>query len=187
MTYKYMDDLDYRLMFISGLLHGKTEDKVIVDLNCGKAPLLKYLCNCDYFCNDISSSVWRDVEENFYYNNNVRVYDLPVDRFVDLLIKKYNVDILLALGLVDGRLTGSKEESNTLIESIIRLAQEKQPEHIILEISARWEQLYHILHDLRLELTSYEEQGEWIITPTNYPDTPEGSLYPRRILHLTPK
>lgn len=183
MTYSYMDDLDYRLMFIAGLLSDKVQSRNIVDINCGKAPLLKYI-RPDYRfydCNDLYVGV-----ESI--NPRITFHNLSDEEFTTLLIRSTQpVDVLLALGLVDGRLTGSPEESSTLIDSIIRLAEAKKPEHIILEISARWEQLYHILSNLKKDLREYKTVGEWIITPTNYPNTPEGNLYPRRILHLTHK
>lgn len=180
-----MESLDFRLIYTTGLLADKIRDRHIVDLNCGTARLLKYLppLYATYTCNDITP---QDI-----YSHDGRVMfsrRSDMDLTNDLCSSYQPVDILLCFGLVDGTKTGTPQESMTLPGSILKLAERKQPGHIILETSARWECLYHIINDLRRELRKlgYRVESDLIITPTSYPDTPEGKLTPRRICHLVP-
>lgn len=183
MTYRYLDspDLDGRFILTTGLLHNEIEDKNILDLNCGTARLLKYLPHTynNYYCNDIKP------QSVYHPHGRVLFRRLSDDVLTDELISSYiPIDVLLCFGLVDGTKTGTPIESNTLIDSITRLTHYKQPTHIILEASSRWEYLYKIIHELKhiLKKEGYQVMGEWIITPPEVGNVE--SLTPRRLCHL---
>ena len=122
-------EFDGRLMLIAGYLANKIQGKVILDLDCGHARLLKYIPHSfrEYIGNDIDRDTI-DILANRY--PEYAFLEQPDDVMADLVEQIVGqIDILLCLGY-GAKL--NKHESQTLDESIKALVRQYHPEVVIL-------------------------------------------------------
>jgi len=161
MAWEYLltDEHDARAMLIAGYLAEKIAGKTIIDLDCGHAPLLKYLPKT----------------YKRYYGNDTLVERLPMypnGIFSSLSDADYvrgsfeSVDVLVVMGMGGYELTHEKLESSTLTTSILSLVLEYKPEILILESIKEFElitektifphidTLYTKKHDITISVSS---------------------------------
>ena len=178
MTWEYLqtEELDLRLKIIAAYLKGKTKDRVIVDLDCGTARLIKFL------------------EKNFklYYGNDVneelieiaRGYGIKNSEFVVLpdnrVTEKINeIDILLMLGYGAGEYVRNDVESETLADSFKNLVAKFSPKIVIVEGIDLWERNYKAYSQIKkfLKEKGYLLDYETYLQIGDVPD----EVYRRRI------
>jgi len=128
MAWEYLltDTFDHRAMLIAGYLASKIEGMYIVDIDCGHAPLLKYLPETymSYKGNDILSE---RLPQN---TEKAQFFPLSDDLFVKQV---RSCDILVAMGIGGYELTNEGIESQTITQSILTLVETHQPEIVVLE------------------------------------------------------
>lgn len=117
--------MDFRLEPIAKYLKGKTKGKILFDINCMHAPLLKYIDH------DYLYYVGNDLQTVFpsEYPNCV-FFTLSDERMCERLGE---VDILIALGMGGYEISHEPSESKTMTQSIKDIISQKKPEIVILE------------------------------------------------------
>jgi hypothetical protein len=165
-TYNYLNQqgMDGRILLIAGYLARHCRDKHIVDLNCGHAPILHYIPKTygTYRANDL--------DHDCFKHNHWRItfYHLTDEKFTDALHNtEAPVDILLGLGLNDGRVSGEPLESKTLLTSLERIANHHRPEIIILETPVKYEEAFHPIQNLTQSLNDYNIVMDWCVDSYN--------------------
>ena len=116
--------LDGRLMLIAGYLANKIEGKRILDLNCGKAPLLRFLPQtwAQYIGTDTD-----EAQIEFCRQRYPGIFYVASD---DCLPTISGVDILLVLGYAA---LLNRQESQTLHLSIVNIATQYRPESVVID------------------------------------------------------
>jgi hypothetical protein len=151
-------ELDGRLLVVAGYLAQRIAGKTIVDLNCGYAPLLKFLPRTfdGYAGNDTDPEAIAFLKETY---PDGRWFDCRDDELPEL----DQVDVLLCLGYASGL---NAQESSTLDQTVTELVHEHYPETIVLEIWTRCPVLgeFNELVDWIVE-QGYEEVGMWWVRP----------------------
>lgn len=126
MTWEYLPKLDERVKFIADYLDGKTKGKIIVDLNCLEARLLKYIYP------DFKRYIGNDVIDKFPGEyKNTSFYQREDYKFVQNDVK--GCDILVVMGFAMSWFENQPVESNTLAWSVGYLTGKYDPEIIIVE------------------------------------------------------
>jgi SAM-dependent methyltransferase len=160
MPWEYLRDpeLDGRLLVVAGYLTRWITGKTILDLDCGYAPLLKFLPRTfnEYVGNDTDPEAIAFLKENYPVGKWFECRD-------DELPKLERVDVLLCLGY-GAHL--NRYESATLDETVMALVYEHYPEIIVLEVWTRYPLLneFNDLVDWIAE-QDYEEVGMWWVRP----------------------
>lgn len=126
-------ELDHRLFLIAGYLLGKTEDKTILDLNCGAAPLYWKLFKDFEFYLATDKFPIKDAPKDRPRFKFKRMLDHTVSTY--LRTKGESIDILLALGYAARQ---DIKESTTLPDTIIELCSTHTPEYVVLDA---WDRL----------------------------------------------
>jgi len=123
--------MDSRIELVSEYLKDKVKDRVIVDLDCGHAPLLKYLPDTykQYIGNDI-----RDIFPA-ERNDKCIFYLKKDDELINILTK---IDILVALGLGGHEISKEPRESKTCTQTLKRIISKLTPEIVVLEAVNRF-------------------------------------------------
>lgn len=136
MAWEYLltDEHDARAMLIAGYLANKIVGKTIVDLDCGHAPLLKYLPQTykRYYGNDV-------LAERLPKYPGALFLPIPDAEFVQNDFE--SVDVLVVMGMGGYELTKEKLESSTLTASIIHMAQKYKPDILIIECIKEFESI----------------------------------------------
>jgi hypothetical protein len=123
--WEYLYKMDFRAWLVAGYLKGKTKDKVIFDINCMHAPLLKYLDQ------DYKEYIGNDLQMVFPGQYpRCRFYQTTDDRMNERLEE---VDILVAFGIGGYEITKEPDESSTVTQSIKDIIKTHKPEIVILE------------------------------------------------------
>jgi hypothetical protein len=169
MTWEYLDEDIFQTRFgiVAAYLKGKTENKTILDLNCGKDfPILKYLSTDfrQYIGNDIA------IDVGLVGNNDLllKMDDRHILEFLKDKVKE--VDILLHLGCGGHAISGESVESATDTETGGEIIRNYKPEIFILESVEKYfhhvlgqyghvlnEESYKITHTLRLVIDEKED------------------------------
>ncbi len=129
MAWEYLltNKLDARVLLVAGYLADKIEGKVIVDLDCMHAPILKYLPRTYkvFHGNDILS-LFPEPPELY----KAKFYTMKDEEFTEL---ELHTDILIVFGM--GGYEQSKEEleSKTLNQSILKIVDRDMPEIVVIE------------------------------------------------------
>jgi len=164
MPWDYLRDaeLDGRLLVVAGYLASRIGGKRILDVNCGYAPLLKFLPPSfeRYIGNDTDTEAVAYLRETYPEGS---WFECPDDELPDL----EQVDVLLCLGYAAGL---NPQESATLDQTIMQLVYEHYPEIIVLEIWTRCPVLdsFNDLVDWVVE-QGYDEVGMWWVRPWQKP------------------
>jgi len=151
-------ELDGRLLVAAGYLASRIEGKTILDLNCGYAPLLKFLPRTfrAYVGNEVDPEAMAFVRETY-----------PGGRWLDCrddeLPELEAVDVLVCLGYAAGL---NEYESPTLHETVMELVYKYYPGIVVLEVWTRCPVLdaFDDLVDWVVE-QGYEEAGMWRVMP----------------------
>lgn len=154
MAWEYLEKEAYRqrLIPIVSFLEGKTKDKIIIDLDCGTAPLVSEL-KPDwyiYFGNDHTTkftdeAIMRKVKNTrFSYQQDHHIVE-----------NVEQCDILLCLGYGAGDLKPEPLESSTLRGSLIKIAKKCKPEFIIIEMIQPFEVEYGAMTMFKEQLPEY--------------------------------
>ncbi|MBF0531743.1 MAG: methyltransferase domain-containing protein [Candidatus Omnitrophica bacterium] len=124
-AYLFDEKMDYRVWLAAGYLRDKVKEKIIVDLDCGHAPLLKYIPDTyrQYIGNDIRNLFPALTERSIFYLKKD-------DDFIQALTK---VDILVVLGYGGYEITKESLESKTLLGSIKTIISKFEPEIVVFE------------------------------------------------------
>lgn len=118
MAWEYLDEMKERVEAIANLIKDKTKDKVVVDLNCGKAPLRKLIPYKKYIGNDIINT---DFEGFIQQDDKVFCRELK------------ECDVLIHIGMGGHEITHEKLESPTSTESTNYIIQNLRPKLVVLE------------------------------------------------------
>jgi hypothetical protein len=139
--YEYLEtkESDKRYKVVADFL-GDTNDKVIVDIDCGEPRLKNFIKFKEYYANDI-----REPKDKEGIN-----FKLCRDDEVDI-----KPDILCLFGYGGGEHTGHPQESKKAGKTIIRLSKYK-PKFIVLEMAKKWEDDFKIMSTLVNKLTDYK-------------------------------
>lgn len=153
--YLWTEQFDKRAKVIAYLLKGKTKGQIIVDLDCGKVSVAKYLDKdwAFYYGNDISHK---------YTEANIAL-NLPNSQFEainDRLVNPKTCDILICLGEGAGSFTGVSVESSTIFDKIHDLIYNCRPAYVVLESIQDFEDRYKLQskHKEYLESLGYSTQ-----------------------------
>lgn len=134
MAWEYLltKELDARAMVIAGYLANKITGKVILDLNCGHAPLLRYLPKtyARYYGNDTLAKRLPTCDGALF---------LPMTDEEMVTSDIGRVDVLVVMGMGGYEITKEKLESPTLTRSILALIEKHKPEIVILECIQEFE------------------------------------------------
>ena len=124
--YLMEDKYDYRIRPAADYLKDKVKDKIIVDLNCGHAPLLKYLPDTykKYLGNDIRELFPTE------HNGKCFFYLKKDNEFADTLSA---VDILVVFGVGGYEISKQSVESATATQTIKTIIFKFRPSIIVLE------------------------------------------------------
>lgn len=160
MTWEYLESKEALERFIPIKEFLDFKDKVIVDLDCGSARFCKEIDFKFYHGNDIDKK-YIDMANSYNLPNTK--FEIKTDEEVANKID-FDIDVLMCLGFGAGNFTGEKLESQTLFESIFKIAEEKKPKHIIFEVIKPFEEQYKILDKLKERLKDYELTIESEIT-----------------------
>jgi GT2 family glycosyltransferase len=156
MTWEYLPQCDKRFEIAASYLKGKTKDKVIVDLDCLEARLLKYISH------DFAKYLGNDILVRFPNIPKTEFHPYPDDQFVANLKK---CDILCVFGHGGYEITGQNEESKTLTESIKKVVSRLEPQTVILEAVQYFEPIIGkiITKGYDLKIKEYMDLGEeWV-------------------------
>lgn len=153
-----MPHLDGRLLVVAGYLAQRIEGKVILDLNCGRAPLLRYLPRgfARYVGNDTTKGYIENCREAYPYGE----WHLRAD---DELPELERLDILLCLGYA-ARL--NIFESQTLDITVRKLVTKHKPELVCLDVAVGIGVYgpFMAMVDWMTE-RGYKERSAWYIEP----------------------
>jgi hypothetical protein len=134
MAWEYLltNQHDARAMLIAGYLAEKIAGKTIVDLDCGHAPLLKYLPKTfkRYYGNDT-------LKERLPTYPGALFLPITDEEFVNGDFE--SVDVLVVMGMGGYELTKEKLESSTLTASILSMTLKYKPEIVIIECIKEFE------------------------------------------------
>lgn len=152
-----------RWEIIADLIKDKVKDKVIVDVDCGIAGVVKYLKDFKfYYGNDIEPK----------YIEHCKNYNIPNTEFElisDDRVRVEGIDILMVLGFgCEG-----EHESTTLFNTFSRLVRIHSPEYIIFESAVHFEKKHQIHSTVKAfmavkEIELIEEKG--FIIKSSYPN-----------------
>lgn len=174
MTWEYLHTraFDARCLLIAGYLHDKVAGKHIVDLDCGHAPLVKYLPRtyASYYANDTHQTPETGIE--FEPITDVEAVERLTDR---------PIDILIGMGYAQGHLYKHELESPTMRESVLKLAENKHPQIIVLETVTRYENSSGDLAGLVSDLKGRGYQVEYCVLVNPQPVINEWS---ERIIYI---
>ncbi|MGI5828372.1 MAG: hypothetical protein ACOX6V_05120 [Patescibacteria group bacterium] len=132
-NWQYLDEFTDREDIIASYLKGKTEGKIIVDLNCLKAPLLKKLEP------DFHRYLGNDILPIDQHHSKAVFYQIT-DEEMARMVKR--CDILVVMGYGGYEKTGEEAESKTLSESIERIVYNCLPDIVIIEGIKEFEELF---------------------------------------------
>lgn len=118
MAWEYLDTMTDRQEAIAKLIKERTKGKIVVDLNCGKAPLKKLIKCKKYIGNDIIPADFKG-------------FVLQDDKIFSRELKK--CDVLVHMGMGGYEITHEKLESPTSTESTSYIIQNLKPELVVLE------------------------------------------------------
>lgn len=147
MAWEYLLEEKTRATTIARWLNDNdlVKGKIIVELACGVASLVKQLEGFSlYYGNDVSKE-YIDIARNYYIDNSV--FEIKESKDIDI----DNVDILVLMGV-------STDQEQQSIVKLISLANERKPEIIILEGARYFERkfgLFTIVTEL-LKSSGYE-------------------------------
>lgn len=155
-------ELDGRLLVVAGYLTSRIEGKRILDVNCGYAPLLRFLPRVfdQYVGNDTDLEAIAFLKEAY-----------PTERWLGCrdseLPKLKGVDVLVCLGY-GARL--NQYESATLDQTVMALVYQHYPGIVVLEVWTRYPLLdeFNELVDWIVE-QGYDEVGMWWVRPWQKP------------------
>jgi len=183
MAWEYLqtDKFDKRFKPIVEYLKDKTKDKVILDLDCGTAPIARYLERDwkEYIGNDIEKEFKKQAEKNGISD----FWNMDDEEFA----RKIKLcDILLCLGMGGGDIQESEPESKTLRQSLIKIAEKCKPKIIILEGITLWEKDHQYYTKIKEQLKDYNRVEHHII---NIDPKDSDSIFEREIniLERVPK
>lgn len=135
--YDYMreaDQFDGRIMLAAGFLASRVPGKIILDLNCGYAPILRYLPKtfASYLGNDL------DLEAMAFCRANYERAQVQFVHWDDTAMRDRTAEILLAFGYacnpdVPHRPPHASRDSATLDDTIRRIVSRCQPEIVVLD------------------------------------------------------
>lgn len=157
MAWEYLltRELDARVLPVAGYLANKINGNCIVELDCGHAPILKYLPKTykSYYGNDI-------LGERLPEYLGARFYQMKDDEFVK---GDFDVDILLVFGLGGYEISKEALESSTLTQSIFDLVDREHPGVVVIESIQKYSPVqdsievylkdkgYSIVHKIKVE------------------------------------
>lgn len=137
-SYLLTDELDFRVLPIAGYLARRVDNKIIVDLDCGHAPLLKYIPHTfeAYYGNDI-------LYDRFPHVAGTQFYAMKDEEFVKTEFPR--VDVLIVLGHGGFEISKEQLESATLTQSIKTMVEKYSPEIIVIEAVERFTSVHRNL------------------------------------------
>ncbi len=136
---------------------GSVKDKIILDLNCGRAGMLKYLPEDFklYIGNDINEDFLK-IAKKWKTKKNSTIFILcRDDEIMDYLS---GVDIFMCFGINSGQNKGI--ESETEFETFKKVVEKFLPEVVVCEIWKNYENCLIQRADF-LKPFNYKEVGEW--------------------------
>ena len=160
MTFEYLEEpgANGRLVVAAGLVGAKILGKVVVDLNCGRAPLFPFLPRSmrEYVGNCADPKVVEYLKRVYPAGTWLECSDVDIPELVGL-------DVLLCLGWEVGRAEG---KGITVDETVMRLIYQNDPETVVLETASCTPKLeaFNELVDWVVE-NGYEETGMWEVKP----------------------
>jgi len=169
-----LPELDSRLQLIAGYLGSKPWVRTIVDLNCGLAPLLGYLGrNYFYVGNDRFGSFIEHLKKEHPH----LAWSLCTD---DEVNPTHDIDCLMCMGYAEG---DGEYQSETIGQTVLRLAESHLPPIIILDVWSGYEkdhgpariipllERYKVAFSWRIEpvvmATQYARRTVWILERQN--------------------
>jgi hypothetical protein len=145
-------ELDARLQLIAGYLLNKPYTSIL-DLNCGYAPLLKYVGYFNvYIGNDCDGEAIEHLRTN--YPDGTWLHCDDADLKIDHLI-----NCLLCLGFNHGN---GEYQSSTIYETMLRLARDNKPQSIILGCHAGLDDPSVLAE---LNEVGYDTKFAWVVGP----------------------
>lgn len=150
----YYPKVTKRIEIIADYLKDKVENKVIIDLNCGKSPILDYLSGFKaYFGNDIL------IEDScsFKLNSLIGRLDYSDEDFTKELLTNNvpaNGIILLVLGHGGYPKHTNKHESSTINDSVNKIIAHLKPKIVVIESVEDFTQVI----DENIDLSGYIEK-----------------------------
>jgi len=169
MVWDYLTDKknEGRWKIIADLIRDKVNGKVIVDLDCGVARVVKHLDGFKlYYGNDIDIG----------YIEQCKDYNIENTKFETIADDKVNldeIDVLMVLGYGCGR---NRHESKTLLKSFERLVKKNKPEYVVFEVIRYFERKYGICTEIGLIMATqgYEQaKAKRFIIKSRYPNCRE--------------
>jgi len=157
--------LDGRLYLIAGYLARKIEHKVILDLACGKAPLLRYLppvfkhyigLDTDAAAIQLARTAYPNLQTTFWVLDDRHCLS-ELDRL------GLSVDVLLALGFAAGL---NEYESQTLHQTVCQIAARYTPQYVVVEMCEDLMELGYLSEMMTgLSRSGYRTDSDWRIEP----------------------
>jgi len=154
MAHEYLQSkkLDKRFQIAADFLKCKTENQIIVDLNCGSSRILDYIED-DYWLymgNDIDKTLLRPNTKKTVFLHN------KDDEIVSIVkVYPFPVDILLVFGMGAGDVHESPYESPTLQKSVLEILECAQPKYLLLETALKWENRFTPISRIRDKIKGY--------------------------------
>jgi SAM-dependent methyltransferase len=155
MTWEYLEteQFDFRLKIIAAYLKEKTQDKIIVDLDCGTARLVKFLEDdyLLYYGNDICISSIRKAQIEAYNKQKAKcLFETLEDENVFSRLKNFKgIDILLSLGHGAGEFINPQIESPTLTNVFRSIVMSYAPQFAVLEMIQEWEKKFDLISSFK--------------------------------------
>lgn len=120
---------DSRGKTYADIIKSDVKDSIIVDLNCGKAPIFNYIDNYKYYYgNDLQPEFITELTD--LAKGKSALFELKSDK--DVKLEK--IDVLMLLGCGAQTLhSGPSPESNSDFLSLMRLISENNPKIVVLE------------------------------------------------------
>jgi len=136
MSWEYLLDnqLDFRVAAAIPYIYPLYRETHVFDLNCGHAPLLKYLPKLvQYAGNDI-------LKERLPKNNKTSTFHAMTDEEVANDAHS-RIDVLCCFGIGGYELTKESQESPTVTDSLIKIMDSKKPKLVVLEAIEEFESI----------------------------------------------
>ncbi len=143
---------------------GSIKDKVILDLNCGRAGMLQYLSEdfTQYIGNDINQEFLEIARKwkNGPVSLKIALHCLPDDKIMDHLTK---VDIFMCFGI---SVENNSIESRTSFETFKKVIEKFLPETVVCETWDNYEKDYKTISKRAdfLKPFNYKEVGSFLMT-----------------------
>lgn len=135
---------DSRGKTYADIIKSDVKDSIIIDLNCGKAPIFNHIDNYKYYYgNDLQPEFIAELTELAKGKN--ALFELKSD--IDVKLEK--IDILMLLGCGAQTLhSGSSPESKSDFTTLLRLISEHYPKIVVLEFV---KEVYNNIHNSVIE------------------------------------